>query len=153
MGLLNTLNQQLAEALITLDLLRETTRADDPRIAQAERRIEVIEARIAEERRKFGVGDASSDTGDYASVMAEFERLSVDREFAERAYIAALSAFDGARAEAQRQSRYLAAYVRPTLAETAEYPGRILLTGLVGLFLLLAWAILALVYYSLRDRR
>ena len=153
MGLLGTLNEQLAGSLITLDLLRETTRDTDPRIAQAERRIEVIEARIADERRKFGVGEANDGSSDYANIVAEFERLAVDREFAERAYTAALSAYDAARAEAQRQSRYLAAYVRPTLAETAEYPDRPLLIGLIALFLLLAWSILSLIYYSLRDRR
>ena len=77
----------------------------------------------------------------------------MDREFAEQSYTAALSAFDGAQAEAQRQSRYLAAYIKPTLAEEAEYPQRAMLLGLTALFLTLLWSILALIYYSLRDRR
>ena len=158
MGLLNTLQAQLAEALIELDLMVSTTREDDPRLLQAQRRIEVIEARIADERRKFSAGgsaiasDAPTDDTGYATTVAEFERLSVDREFAERAYIAALSAYDGARAEANRQSRYLAAYIRPTLAEKSEFPQRELIIGLVALFSLLIWAILSLIYYALRDR-
>ena len=158
MGLLNTLQAQLAEALIELDLMVSTTREDDPRLLQAQRRIAVIEARIADERRKFSAGgnaiatdDSTDDTG-YATTVAEFERLSVDREFAERAYIAALSAYDGARAEANRQSRYLAAYIRPTLAEKSEFPQRELIIGLVALFSMLIWAILSLIYYALRDR-
>lgn len=153
MGLLNTLNQQLGETLITYDLLRETTRENDPRLSQAERQIEVIQERIAEERKKFGVGGANSEGTDYATLIAEFERLASDREFAEQAYVASRSAYDAAVAEAQRQSRYLATYIRPTRAELSEYPDRILLTGLVGLFLFLAWSILTLIYYSLRDRR
>jgi len=164
MGLLNTLQAQLAEALIEMDLMVSTTREDDPRLLQAQRRIEVIEARIADERRKFSAGgSASNDSGDnsgdnagdgagYATTVADFERLSVDREFAERAYIAALSIYDGARAEANRQSRYLAAYIRPTLAEKSEFPQRELLIGLVALFSTLIWAILSLIYYALRDR-
>jgi capsular polysaccharide transport system permease protein len=153
MGLLNTLQGQLAEALIELDLLTGTTRDDDPRLTQTKRRIEVIEARIADERRKFGAGGQGPGGENYAVTVADFERLTVDRQFAERGYTAAQAAYDGAIAEANRQSRYLAAYIRPTLAEKSEFPQRGLTVGLVALFSFLAWAIMALIYYSLRDRR
>lgn len=152
MGLLNTLQAQLAEALIEYDLLQNTARDSDPRVEQAERRIEVIEARIDEERQKFGAGGAGPSGESYATTVAEFERLSVDREFAEQAYVAALSAYDGARAEANRQSRYLASYIAPTLAERAEFPQRSLIVALVAGFAFLLWSILSLIYYSLRDR-
>jgi capsular polysaccharide transport system permease protein len=153
MGLLNTLQTQLASALIDLDLLREVTRASDPRLSQAERRIEVIENRIAQEREKFGVGGKGPGGEDYATMMAEHERLSVDLQFAEQAYTGALSAHTAAVAESRRQSRYLAAYIRPTIAQSAQYPRRLMLAGLTGLFLLLGWAIGVLIYYSVRDRR
>ena len=151
MGLLNTLQQQLAEAVIEQDLLRETAGASDPRIEQTGRRIAVIEARITEERKKFGVSDAGGEA--YSTLITEYEGLSVEREFAEQAYLSALGAFDIARAEAQRQSRYLAAYVEPTLAETSVYPKRLTISGLVTVFLFLIWSILALVAYSIKDRR
>lgn len=149
MGLLNTLQEQLAAALIDLDLLRETTKPDDPRVLHAQRRIEVIRDRIEEERAKFGDGAG----GDYVRILSEFERMSVDQEFAEKAYLAALAAFDAAQAEAQRKSRYLAAYIRPTLAETAQYPRREMLAWLVALFLFLVWAIGGLAWAAIRDRR
>ncbi len=152
-GLLNTLNQQLAAALIEVDLLKQTTRASDPRISQAERKISVIEARIEDEKRKLGIGDGGVEAEAFATLVGEYERLLVDREFAEQTYTAALAAYDSAQAEARRQSRYLAAHIRPTLAERAEYPKRLTLIGLIGVFLLLIWAILVLVFYSLRDRR
>jgi capsular polysaccharide transport system permease protein len=152
MGLLNLLQAQQVEALIEFDLLNNSTREGDPRLEQARRRIDVIEDRIREERQKFGVGANTGDTS-YAETIAEFERLAVDREFAEQAYAATLAAFDGARAEANRQSRYLAAYIKPTLAERSEFPNRPLLIAIVGLFSFLGWAIMSLVYYALRDRR
>ncbi len=152
-GILNTLQAQLAEAVIELDLLRESSRDGDPRITQVQRKIAVIEARIEDERQKFSRGGAADGSEDYATLVSEFERLSVDREFAEQTYTAALSAFDAARAEAQRQSRYLAPFIKPTLAERAEYPARLTILGLVTLFAFLTWAILGLVYYSLRDRK
>jgi capsular polysaccharide transport system permease protein len=152
MGLLSTLQAQLAEALIEFDLLSLTVR-DDPRLTQAQRRIDVIEARITEERRKFGASGQSPSGESYADTVATFERLTVDREVAERTYVAALSGYDAAVAEANRQSLYLAAYIRPTLAQKSEFPQRELLIGIVALFSFLLWSILSLVYYSLRDRR
>lgn len=151
MGLLNLLQAQQVEALIEFDLLRNSTRESDPRLIQAQSRIDVIEERVREERQKFGVGRGEDES--YAQTIAEFERLAVDREFAEQGYAAALANFDAARAEANRQSRYLAAYITPTLAQRSEFPNHPLTIGVVGLFAFLTWAIAALAYYALRDRR
>lgn len=155
MGVLNTLQSELASALVDLDLLRDTTRPGDPRITQTERRIEVISARLAEERAKFGGGVGTTPDGgeSFATLVTEYERLSVEREFAERAYGLALAGYDSALAQAQRTSRYLAPHIRPTLAQSSRFPDRGLLLALTGLFLFLAWAVGALVYYSVRDRR
>lgn len=151
MGLVTNLQAQLAEALIELDLLEDTARENDPRVTQAERRITVIENRIAAERAVLGT-DASTGIA-FADLVGEYERLRVDQEFAEQAYTTALAAFDGARNEARRQSRYLAAHVRPTLAEASEYPDRPAALGTIAVFLFLTWTVLALIAYSLRDRR
>jgi capsular polysaccharide transport system permease protein len=155
MSLLATLEGQLVEAQIDLDILRDTTRETDPRVQQAERRVAVIEGRIASERARFGMADSGASEPDdaYATLVAEFERLLVDREFAEQAYLSALGAHDVALAEARRQSRYLAAYIEPTRAESAEYPQREVILALIAVFALIGWSILALVYYSIRDRR
>jgi capsular polysaccharide transport system permease protein len=152
-GLIGTLQAQLAEAMIEVDLLSDTTSASDPRLIQAQRRVEVIEARLAAERDKLGLGTPDQQGEVLAQLVGEYERLSVDREFAERSYTAALAAYDAAQAEARRKSRYLAAHILPTTAESPRYPQRAMLLGLAGLFLFLTWAILALVIYSLKDRR
>ena len=150
MGLVTNLQAQLAEALIELDLLRDTTRASDPRIEQAERRIAVIEDRIEAERAVLG---AAGDGTAFADLVDEYERLAVDLEFAQESFTAALAGYDFALAEAQRQSRYLATHIRPTLAEAAQYPARAVLLALGTGFLFLSWAVLVLVGYALRDRR
>ncbi|MDK3020800.1 sugar transporter [Pseudodonghicola flavimaris] len=154
MGVMNNLQQQLASALIEYDLLRETASPSDPRLTKAEQLIEVIRERIRIERQTFA--SDNTDTGavgeDYPSLIAEFESLTVDLDYAEQTYRAALTARQVARDDAARQSRYLATYVKPTLAQDSEYPIRPLVAALAGLFLLLLWSIGALIYYSIRDR-
>ncbi|MEN8741685.1 MAG: sugar transporter [Phaeobacter gallaeciensis] len=154
MGVMNNLQQQLATALIEYDLLRGTVGENDPRLKKAQQHIDVIRERINIERQTFT--STNTDTGavgeDYPSLISEFERLTVDLQYAEETYRAALTALEVARDEATRQSRYLATYIKPTRAQESEYPNRPMLVGLVGLFLLLTWSILALIYYSIRDR-
>ena len=154
MGLLSQLQVQLAETLIELDMLRLITSESDQRVAQALRRVEVIETRIADERQKLGMGSASDlNGGAFADLVGEYERLSVDLKFAEEAYTAALAAYDGAVAEARRKSRYIAAHIPPTLAERSDFPDRPMLLGLVGLFLFLIWGLAVLSVYAVKDRR
>ena len=152
-GLLGGLQSQLTAAQIEVDLLGESTQASDPRLLQARRRVEVIEVRIAAERRKVGIGPEGEVGDAYASLVGDYERLAVDREFAQRSYVASLASYDEAQAEARRKSRYLAAHILPTTAEVARYPERRTLIAVISVFLLLAWAIGALVVYSLKDRR
>ncbi len=155
MGLLNSLEAQLAEAFIEMNLLIETARDNDPRLEQARRRIAVIQTLIEQERQKFGMGGTSRVDGgkDYSTLVGDFERLMVDLEYAQKSYLAAQAILDTAQAEAQRQSRYLATYAKPSLPETAQYPRRVTLTVLVGSILVMAWMIGVLVYYGLKDRR
>ena len=153
MGVLAGLQQELANALVELDLLRQTAGSSDPRIANAELRVAAIEARIADERNKFGAGGQGPEGADYATILGEFERLTVDQLFAEESYRLALASYDVALAQAQRTSRYIAAHVQPTLAESTRYPERGKILALIGLFLVLVWALAVLIFYSLRDRR
>ena len=152
-GVLMALEQQLAEALIENDLLIGVTRSEDPRLDQLSRRIEAIEARIVAEREKIGRGEGVQGGQVLTDIVGDYEGLLVDREFAEQAYIAALSTYDTALAEARRQSRYLAVHIQPTLAASPEYPDRMVLSMLVAAFLGLAWSIMVLFFYSLRDRQ
>jgi capsular polysaccharide transport system permease protein len=153
MGLVNTLQAQLASALIDLDLLMESAGQNDPRVVQAQKRVDVIALRIDAERDRFsdpadGVGSEA-----YSNLIAEYEALAVDQEFAEKSYLSSLATYDTAVAEGQRQSRYLATHIPPTIAQTAEYPRRRVLLALVGAFVLISWSIMVMIYYSLRDRR
>ena len=154
MGVLNSLQQELAASQIELQLLLLAGVADDDRRAQqARQKIEAIKALISDERQKFGRIESGVGGRAYSDLLAEFEALEVDLQFAQQSYLSAQAARDASFAEAQRKSRYLAKYVEPTLAETPLYPRRLVIMLMLAGFLTIGWAILTMIYYSLRDRR
>lgn len=156
MVLLNSLQAQWAEASIELqELLVQNISREDSRIITAKRRIDAINMLIEQERSKVGNSTQTVNGTEepYADLLAEYEVLQVELEFAEKSYLSSQAARDVAFAEAQRKSRYLAMHVEPTLAETPQYPRRITLLGLLSVLAFISWSILAMIYYSLRDRR
>ncbi len=153
MGVMNNLQQQLAQAFIEYDILLGSVGANDPRVKKSEQRIEVIKERIQLERQNLtSSGEDVASSQDYPALLSEYERLNVDLQFAEETYRAALAALDLARDNASRQSRYLATYISPSLAQEAEAPQRIVIGGLASVFMLFLWSIGVLIYYSIRDR-
>lgn len=153
MGVLSGLQGQLAEALIAHDLLTENARPTDHRVTQSQQKIDALRRLIDAERGKFGAEGQGPAGESYAQLMAEYEKLAVDREFAEGAYRGARVAYEAALAEAQRKSRYLAAHIEPKVAQSSTEPDRPWLLVMIGAMLLAGWSILALIYYSVRDRR
>jgi capsular polysaccharide transport system permease protein len=148
----NTLVQQLATTQIELDLLSGTVPDSDPRLAQLNRRISVIQNRIVSEQAKVG-GLSDPGAPNYAKLVSDYQNLIMEQDFAQKAYLTALGAYDLAVNDAQHQTRYLATYLQPTLAQTSTAPQRGLRTLLAAMVGLLAWSIGVMIYYALRDRR
>ena len=154
MGVLSSLNAELAATLIDIDMLDANSNHSDPRRAQYERRAEAIQSRILHEQNNLGAGGHQNEDGAIlADIVGDYERLRVDLEFAEQAYSLALASFDNTLSEARRQSRYLAAHINPIRAEKAIYPRIPETVATLALFSFLAWAMVVLVFYSLRDRQ
>ena len=150
-GVISALQNKVSELLIEYDILLTSSGLQDPRLNEISQRIDIIHRRIEIEREKF-----ASENGDfvsYSNLVSEFEGLLVDREYAEAAYIAALTAYDSSVTEAKRKSLYLASYVTPTVAEKAEHPKRILLSVIASLSFVFIWFIMLLFVYAVKDRR
>ncbi|HSF95829.1 MAG TPA: capsule biosynthesis protein [Thermohalobaculum sp.] len=150
--LVASLEEELSQTRVKLDLLRRALDDSAPGIVMLKRRVESLEARIAAERTRLGSGQAGGGQRALSEVVGEFEELVVDREFAEQAYTLALATYQQAEAEARRRHRYLAAHIEPTLSEEAEYPDRPLLVLAVFLLALAGWSIIVLASWNLRDR-
>ncbi|MEL6234073.1 MAG: hypothetical protein AAFR46_06670 [Pseudomonadota bacterium] len=150
MGVINALQQQLAEALIDRSTILDVSRPNDPRVAELERRIRAIEAQIELEKDKLG---SQTDERALADRIGAFEELSTDLDFAEESYTIAKAAFDEARIEARRQTRYIAAHIEPTLSQAPQYPERALIATLLLGALITIWGLSMLVWYNVHDRR
>jgi capsular polysaccharide transport system permease protein len=157
MGLMAELQQQRAQAQVELDSYLSLVGPRGPRASALRQRISSLEQRINQERQRLGTGaTGTTSSGDhrlFADLMGDYEELVVEREFAENAYVSALASFEQAQVEARRQTRFLSPHIRPPLSVEPQYPQRALLS--VGIFILLtvAWAVLALIAYNVRDRR
>lgn len=152
MGVLTALQNQLATALVEYDLLLTSTQEADPRLTGAKRKVEAIENRIEEERNKVGQIALDGDSS-LATVVGDFESLMAEREFAEKAYLAAAATYDTALSEARRKSKYLAAHIPPTLAQSSQYPNRALWALAFFGGCLLIWSVVVLTVYAMLDRR
>ena len=61
-----------------------------------------------------------------SAVIAEYEQLDLERQFAQLMVTSTMAALDTARANAAAQHLYITPYVRPSLPESSIYPRRIL---------------------------
>jgi capsular polysaccharide transport system permease protein len=86
-----------------------------------------------------------------ANVVAEYQRLSLNQDFAEKAYTAAMASLDHARAESDRTQSYLAIYGEPVVAEDATYPRRWLNIWIVFILASVLWSIGLLGTLTIRD--
>jgi len=104
-----------------------------PQIATLKTRRAAIDEQIAIERRKLA-GDRDS----IATKIAEFERLSLEREFSDRVLGTTLTALEVARMDAQRQQIYLERVAQPSRPDYPTYPYRLIwtLVVLVGSYML-----------------
>ena len=152
LNVVNALTQELITVQIELDLITRSSSKKDPRISELEDKISVIERRLVNEKGKIGQLPGLVSKG-YSDVVGEYEDLRVELEYAEQAYLNAMAAYETSVANSAKQSRYLAAYINPTMPEVSEYPRVYKIVPLVFIISFLVWCVLILVIYSVRDRR
>jgi capsular polysaccharide transport system permease protein len=86
-----------------------------------------------------------------SNVVAEFEKLDVERQLAQTMLTNAQASLDQARATAASQILYVEPYVRPYLPQSALYPRRYLDLGMAFAISLVIWGFLVLTARSIRE--
>ncbi len=102
-------NARLAELL--------TDTPQSPEIPTLRSRIAALQAQIAKQRQLLG---GNSDS--LAPQIAEYQRLLLDQEFAEKAFTSALTSLETARIDASRQRVFLERVTTPDLPDAPAYP-------------------------------
>ena len=122
---------------------------ENPQIPVLKVRMEYIQKAISAETAKVAGTGKSSLT----NKAANYERLNLDREFADKNLAYALTALTSARNDAQRQQLYLERLVQPNLPDVAVEPKRI--QGMVTVFFLglIAWGIFTLLIAGVKEHK
>ena len=132
----------LAQARAELQEKRSFMRPDNPQIQVLNNRITALSAQIGVERARVTRGDETM-----IQQLSSYERLQLERDFAERQLASAISSLESARADAQRQHVFLMRVVEPNLPERALFPKAFFntMTLLVGLSILygIGWLLVA----------
>ena len=120
----------------------------NPQIQSLQLRAQTLQAEMDTETTKVTGGERS-----LANKAADFQRLALEREFADKQLASAMASLELARNEAQRKQVYLERIVQPSLPDIALEPRRlrsILATFVLGL---IAWGVLTMLLAGVREHQ
>jgi capsular polysaccharide transport system permease protein len=144
--LVQTLQQQLAQSRAQFSAVSASVRPDSPQFVALRDRIRALEAQITAESALL-----TGQNGALAPVLANYEQLTLEQEFARTSYTTALTALENARLQALRQQLFVVDVVRPNLPERSLYPHSTMMVGTVFVVLLLVYAVGWLVIAGMRE--
>jgi capsular polysaccharide transport system permease protein len=117
-----------------------------PALPSLRERIRTVREQMEKEKLKIVGSDRS-----LATKLADFEKLTLDRELAGREMDSALSSLTMARQDAQRQHLYLQRIAEPNLADEARYPLRLLGIALAFAAFFALFVVVNALYNGIRE--
>jgi capsular polysaccharide transport system permease protein len=145
--LVSKLQDELIATKTQLAQIRELTQYN-PQIPALQNKLETLQQEIRSELAKVAGGDRS-----LSNQSADFERLALDRAFADRQLSAALTSLELARNDAARKQLYLERIVQPSLPDVAQEPRRLRSVVATFLFSVILWGILSMLLASVREHQ
>lgn len=145
--LVSKLQDELIAAQTQLEQVRSFT-PENPQISVLQKRVSTLHSEINKQMSKVAGSNAS-----LTKKSAEYERLMLERGFAEKQLAAALASLEQARNDAQRKQLYLERIVQPSKPDVAVEPRRlqaILTTMVLGL---ICWGIFTILLSGVREHR
>ncbi len=139
------LNEELLAAEAQLAQIRRVS-PDNPQVGSLRSRVEGLRQSIREENARV-----LGRSGGLVAQSPEYDRLVLEKTFADRQLGTTLAALDTARAEAQRKQLYLERLVQPHLPDYAVEPRRIRSILTVFVLGLVAWGVLSLIVAGVRE--
>ncbi len=139
------LREELLAAQTQLNQMRQLSPLN-PQIPVFEQRVATLNAAISADNARIVASD-----GGLTAKSPQFDRLTIDKGFADRQLGATMAALDSARSEAARKQLYLERLVQPNLPDDASEPRRIRSILVVFALGLVAWGVLSLLVASVRE--
>jgi capsular polysaccharide transport system permease protein len=119
---------------------------NSPQIPVIRTRIASLDKLMAEERAKI-TGDSDS----VATILADYERLDLQKLLGEKTLVSAFTSLEAARLEAQRQQLFLETITQPNLADYPLYPKRAASFATIVASCLFAYGIVWLLVAGIRE--
>lgn len=149
--------QGLQEELIQLNARRSALNAQvsdqSPAVRVLDRQIAAIRSELDQQLQNIGSGDQTDQPRgrNLSDIYSDYADLTLEQEFAEKAYTSALSSLESSQAEARKQQRYFALVVPPTRPTVAFYPLRSLNSLIALICFLVVWLVFYFVVQAIRD--
>jgi capsular polysaccharide transport system permease protein len=122
--------------------------SQNPQIRLLKVRVTGLEREIAKQ-----LGQIAGNEGSLSEAAAQYQRLQVQREFADQQLALSLAALQEARNEARRQRAYVERVAQPSLPDAALEPRRI--RGILATLIiaLVAWGALSMLLAGVREHQ
>jgi BexC/CtrB/KpsE family polysaccharide export inner-membrane protein len=145
--MVSKLQDELIGARTQLAQLRALA-PENPQIPVLETRIGALTREIA-----AALGQVTGASSSLSATAVRYQRLQLEREFAEKRLTAALTSLQEARNEARRQQAYVERIVQPSLPDEAQQPRR--LRGILATFVLglVAFGVLTMLLAGIREHK
>jgi capsular polysaccharide transport system permease protein len=139
------LREELLAAQTQLEQVRKVS-PDNPQIGSLELRVQALQKAVDDESARI-----LGREGGLTAKAPAYDRLALEKVFAERQLATALVALDTARNEAARKQLYLERLVQPNTPDMALEPRRIRSVLVVFLLGLILWGVLSLIVSSVKE--
>lgn len=145
--MVSKLQDELIGARTQLAQLRALA-PENPQIPLLETRIGALTKEI-----DVALGSVTGAQGSLSATAVRYQRLELEREFADKRLTAALTSLQEARNEGRRQQAYVERIVQPSLPDEAAKPRR--LRGILATFVLglVAFSVLTMLLAGIREHK
>ena len=111
------LEDKLSQAESDLVASQTYLQQDSPRFAALQNQVNALKSQIVSERSRLTGAD-----GSLTPTLADYSKLMLEQDFAQKDYQSALAGLELARIQADRQHMYLVQVVEPNVPQDAEFP-------------------------------
>jgi capsular polysaccharide transport system permease protein len=146
---ITTLRRDLIDLDVKLDIAKASVNSDAPQIKVLVANRQILAGQIATLEARITGTNLNSPTA--SAVLAEYDKLDVEKSLAEKALELAETMLDDAKADAIHHHIYLVAIEDPTVPQSPIEPSRAQMILIISLAALSFWSLITVIAANVRD--